>query len=136
MQKCYYLPFLLKISIVAAKRTHNESFNDNDCSIGILTAISLFRRVHPRVTLQLSHFDSRSFLVNQAPSKYEKEVSESESEKSTISNGDKVGTVLMVLIIIFGCVLVLLIRRHSLQLTYFLTFLLTFGPYAYFSLYL
>ena len=35
VEKCYYLPILLKISIEAVKITHNESFKDNGCSIAI-----------------------------------------------------------------------------------------------------
>lgn len=35
IEKCYYLPILLKISTEAVKITHNESFKDNGCSIAI-----------------------------------------------------------------------------------------------------
>ena len=35
IEKCHYLPILLKISIGVARITHKESFKDNDCLITI-----------------------------------------------------------------------------------------------------
>ena len=81
IEKCCYLPILQNMSIGAAKITHNESFKDNNCSIAMLTTVVLFRRIHLRIFLQLSHFGfqpEKGLILA--------EVSESETERNTIRN--------------------------------------------------
>ena len=95
MEKWYNLPILLNMSIGAVKITHKESFIDCNCSIAMLITVVLFLRILFWVFLRLSHFDSQ-------PSRglIFAEVSESETERNTIRNGDYVGIFIALVTII------------------------------------
>ena len=93
MEKWYNLPILLNMSIGAVKITHKESFINCNCSIAMLITVVLFLRILFWVFLRLSHFDSQPSLIFA-------EVSESETERNTIRNGDYVGIFIALVTII------------------------------------